>query len=150
MAERSWSDAVEIARPIDAVWKIVGDPTSSTKWIKGVSRIEMVTPGPVRLGTRFRATRSVANRETTEEIAVTEFQPPNAFAVGAGVMNGGIELRIRYALTPSGSGTRVESLTRAEPKSFGSRIIFGVFWKAVTENDADNLRRLKALVEAAA
>lgn len=149
MASRVWTDTIEVSKPIDQVFASMADPTTGPNWIKGVSKIELIDPLPVKMGTRFRATRAVGSRVTTEEIRVTELTAPQSFAVGAGLMGGGIELRISYALAPSASGTRVESRTEAEAKSFGAKLFFGMFWKAVTENDAGNLRSLKAVLERA-
>lgn len=150
MAKKQWTDRVEISRPIADVWKVVADPKASTKWIQGLTAVEMTAPGDVKQGSRFNATRTVGKRTTTEEISVLEFSPPNRFVVGAGVMGGGIGLRIVYSLRPSGSGTVVESVTEAEGRSFSGKLFFGMFWKAVTTNDAGNLGRLRSVVESGA
>jgi len=149
MTAHTWTDSVEIARPIEAVFARVADPVGSRDWIQGLRQVELVDPAPVRTGTRFRPTRSVDGRESTEEITVSEFVPHSAVAVAAGVMKGGIELRIRYALEPTAAGTRVTSRTEAEPKSLAARLVFGMFWRAVVQNDAGNLRPLKSLLEPA-
>ncbi len=147
MALRSWSDSIEIAKPVDQVFAFLADPSTGVRWIKGVTKVELLDAPPARVGMRFRATRTVGSRTTTEEIRVIELSPPTLFAVGAGLMGGGIDLRVAYHLSPSGTGTRVESTTTAEPKTFGSRLMFGMFWKAVTANDAGNLRTLKSILE---
>lgn len=149
MAERTWNDSIEIQRPPETVWATLADPSTGTRWIKGITQIELLGPTPVQRGTRFRATRVVGGRTSTEEIQVEEHDPPRRFIVGAGMMGGGISLRITYALTPTPGGTRIDSVTHAETRSFGSRLIFGMFWKVLTENDAGNLRALKALLESA-
>ncbi|HEV2520022.1 MAG TPA: SRPBCC family protein [Thermoplasmata archaeon] len=149
MTTRVWSDAVDIRRPMDAVFSYIADPSTGTNWIKGVTKIELLDPPPIHVGSRFLATRQVGKRLTTEQIHVIEHDPPTRFGVGAGLMGGGIELRINYSLTPSAPGVRIESRTQASAKTFGSRLFFGMVWKAVTENDAGNLRTLKTLLERA-
>ena len=147
MVQKSFSDSVEIGAPSDRVFAFIADPKTGTQWIKGVTKIELIDEPPSRVGMRFRATRSVSGRESTEEISITRYEPNTAVSVGAGLMGGGIVLSIDYRLTPTASGTRVDSTTSGETKSFGSRLIFGMFWRAVTENDAGNLRTLKSILE---
>ena len=147
MAKKSWSDQVEVNRPIAAVWQYIADPGTGPHWIKGLEKVEGGQGGPMATGGTFRATRRVGSRVTTEEIRVLESTAPSRFRVGAGLMGGGIELQMSYELSDLGGRTRVASLTEAETKSFGSRLYFGMFWKAVTENDSGNLLRLKANLE---
>lgn len=147
MTSRVWSDAIEIRRPIEEVFSYVSDPSTGPNWIKGVTKIELLDPEPIHVGSRFLATRQVGKRLTTEQIRVVEHHPPDRFGVGAGLMGGGIELRINYSLSNSAPGVRIESRTQATSKTFGSRLFFGMVWKAVTENDAGNLRALKAQLE---
>lgn len=149
MTSRVWNDAVEIHRPMEEVFRYISDPSTGPNWIKGVTKIELLDPLPIRVGSRFLATRQVGKRLTTEQIQVIEHSPSNRFGVGAGLKGGGIELQIHYALSPSPQGVRIESRTQASAKSFGSRLFFGMVWKAVTENDAENLRTLKTILERA-
>jgi len=42
----------------------------SIKWL------ELLTPGPIRVGTRIRAQRAMFGRDTTEELEIVEIERP--------------------------------------------------------------------------
>lgn len=43
-----------IAHPVDRVFAIVSDPPSRPRWQENTSGVEVLTPGPAGLGTRWR------------------------------------------------------------------------------------------------
>jgi len=66
--------SVVICRPIEDVFAVVADPTLEPRYNAIMTRSEKVTPGPVRVGTRFRdVTKGFGGGEMTVE--VTEIMP---------------------------------------------------------------------------
>jgi len=96
--------------------KVFEQATDIPKWpeqMEGIVSVEMLTDGPVRLGTKFRETRVMFNREATEEMEVTGFNPPHSYSVGA--ENHGCKYHTEFTFKPNGSGTDVEMLFEATP-----------------------------------
>ncbi len=89
--------------------------------ISGIQRIEVITPGPVGLGTRIRETRTMYGREATEEMQVTEWEPPHAFTLEA--HSHGAHYVTRHTLVPKDGGTQVSLEFDAMPKTLGARIL---------------------------
>ncbi len=72
---------VVIDAPIDRVWAVIADIESQTRWMHEMKSVRVLTPGPVGVGTRGEATVRIFGIATTDPVAVTEFQPPNRFAI---------------------------------------------------------------------
>ena len=69
----------------------------------GIERVEILTPGPVAVGTRFRETRIMFGRRATEEMTVAELDPPRRLVLTA--YNHGTAYRAEHLFAPEGDGT---------------------------------------------
>ncbi|MFN0011712.1 MAG: SRPBCC family protein [Phycisphaerales bacterium] len=49
--------------------------------IPAIKKLEILTPGPVGKGTRFRETRIMFGKEATETMEITAFEPPRSYTV---------------------------------------------------------------------
>ena len=72
-----------IQAPLDRVFALANDIDRAMEWLPGGVRIEKLTEGPVRLGTRYRETRRILGRDDTEIYEVTAYDPPNRSEVSA-------------------------------------------------------------------
>lgn len=72
----TWIDA-----PPEEVFQLASNFNDCDTWLSGVTKTEMLTPGPVGEGTRFRETRRAGGREAIEEMEVTAFEPPRSYAL---------------------------------------------------------------------
>ena len=88
-----------ISVPAAVAFEAMCDFPNAPKRIPAIKRIEMLTDGPARLGTRFRETRTMFGREATETMEVTRFE--------AGRM---------YELTAKSCGCLYRSEVRVEPR----------------------------------
>ena len=97
------------------------DFARAAEMIPAIQRIEMLTPGPVGVGTRFRETRRMYGKEATEQMTVTVFDRPRHLELAAD--SHGTDYRARYAFKPEGSSTRVEMVFAATPRTMMARIM---------------------------
>ena len=96
----------QIAAPIDAVWKIVSDPTRALSFMSGVTRWEVVSDEPTGLGARYRMLLRVGSAEVGGLIEVVEFEPSSDLAWTSVT---GVDQRGRFRLRRERNGlTRVE------------------------------------------
>ena len=65
-----------IQAPLDRVFALANNIDRSMEWLPKGVRIENLTPGPVRLGSRYRETRRILGRDDTEFYEVTAYDPP--------------------------------------------------------------------------
>ena len=63
------------ARPLTA-FKTVADIVEWPQIIRSIRSVELLTPGPIRAGTRLREQRIMFGHETIEEIRIAEIERP--------------------------------------------------------------------------
>jgi carbon monoxide dehydrogenase subunit G len=97
--------SIHIALPVEEVFAAAADFENAASRIKGIARGQMLAPGPVRVGTRFRETRIMFQREATEEMEVTAREPNRS-----------------YSLSANSCGTIYSSTLRFQPENHGTRV----------------------------
>lgn len=138
-----------IDAPPDRVFEVASDFAGAPRRISAITRVEMLTEGPVRVGTRFRETRTMFGREATEEMTVTEFDAGHRYVLGC--ENHGTRYRSEVRVAPHGEGQSTIVMTfEARPLTMIARVL-GVLTKPMVkkvvqacEKDLDDL---KAAVE---
>lgn len=72
---------VVVDAPIAETWAVLADIPLQPEWMREMKRVEILTPGPVRVGSRGSATVRIFGVAVTDPIEVVEFQPPTRFAI---------------------------------------------------------------------
>jgi uncharacterized membrane protein len=72
---------IEIAAPRTAVWAYASDIARQPEWMHEMKRVEMLTPPPIQPGSRGRATVRIFGISTTDDVVITQFDPPSTFAI---------------------------------------------------------------------
>lgn len=146
--------SIAVGKYIDAapeeVFRRASDFARAPEIISGIRTVEMLTPGPVGKGTRFRETRVIFKREATEEMTVTAFEPPRRYCLEADAH--GCRYRTEIRFVPRGEGTNVEMAFDAVPYTAWAKVLSFVFrplMKQVAKDCAKDLDDLKAAVEGA-
>ncbi len=111
----------QVRAPIQRVFAVASNLRDAPKNIPAITKMEVLTEGPVRLGTRFRETRKMFGREATEEMEVTAFDPPRAISIGC--ENHGCRYRTDFLFEPRDGGTHVEMTFAAEPLSLPAKVM---------------------------
>ena len=137
--------SITINAPIARVWKIAADIQRQPEWMHEMKRVEMITPGPIRVGSRGRATVRIFGISTTDDVVITRLEPPHAFGIRhEGRFTG--EGLLLFSATPEG-GTLINWTEYLRPPLFATiggfvqRPILGAIFRS-------DLRHLKRLVEA--
>jgi len=104
-----------------AVFAACTDFGGAAGWISAITRMEVLTPGPVGKGTRFRETRRMFGKEATETMEVIEFTPNTSYVLGA--ESCGARYRSTFTFTPLGAGTEVEFRFAATPLTLMARVM---------------------------
>ena len=144
-----------IAAPLDPVFAAFSDFAAMPGRIKGIKRVEMLTPAPVGIGTHFRETRQMHGRDATEEMEVTAFDSPTMYAVSC--RSCGCRITTTFHFEQSKPGTRVSFDIVAQPTSWFTKLLYplrrlliGMIQKCVTDDVLDLKRALETPVAAAA
>jgi carbon monoxide dehydrogenase subunit G len=91
--------------PRARVFHLFADVENAPGRVKGIKRVELLTSGPVGLGTRFKETRLMFNREATEVMEFTAFDPDRSYTLGCDTC--GARYVSTFRFEPEGDGTRV-------------------------------------------
>lgn len=110
-----------IPAPVEDVFRRSTDFAGAPATMRGIQAVELLTPGPVGLGTRFRETRVMLGKQATEEMEVTAFDPPRSYVLGA--ENHGMRYRTELAMEPQRGGTRLTLRFEAVPTTLVARVL---------------------------
>lgn len=106
---------------VDEVFRMCTDLRHAPERISGITRMEVLTDGPIGVGTRFRETRVMFKKEHTEEMEITEFTPGRSYTVEC--ESCGCHYRSGFDFTPSGDGTNVTFRMDARPLTWAARLM---------------------------
>ncbi len=115
-----FSVAKYVDAPPSLVFALFTDFEHAPERVTGITHLELLTPSPVGVGTRFRESRRLFGHEATEEMEVTAFEPGRQYDVRS--RSAGTEYRSTFRFTPEGPGTRVEVDFESEPLSLAAKI----------------------------
>ena len=73
--------------------------------VSGIKKIEMLTPAPVRLGTRWRETRDVMGVADSAEMEITSFERNRMYTITH--HKAGVRIDTTFWFEASGAGTKV-------------------------------------------
>jgi uncharacterized protein YndB with AHSA1/START domain len=97
--------AVEISRPPPEVFAFVAEPLEMPLWYGAVDHVAKTTNGPTGLGARYEVVRSLPGGQTLNDVEVIEHQLDRHVTLES--RSGPTPFRYRYALEPTGQGTRL-------------------------------------------
>lgn len=150
--------SVVVERRVNAspgrVWEAITDLRDMPRVLSGVDRVEVLTEGGFAVGTRWRETRRMLGKEATEEMTVTECEPPDRYVTVAD--SHGMHYVSELTLKPEGDGlTTLRMRFSARPASgrtpgFLGRLVTRFGAKAVAKALAKDLSDIANAVESRA
>jgi carbon monoxide dehydrogenase subunit G len=109
------------------VFAAMTDFANAAERISGIARMEMLTDGPVGVGTRFRETRIMMKREATETMEVTDFRPLESYTLEA--HSCGCHYTTKISVADAGPGqTQVTMSFSGVPKTFAAKLMMPMGW----------------------
>ena len=139
-------EEVEIAAPVSRVWEVVHeDFPNATKWTNNLERVDILTEGPLRKGTRLRYVLSTPAGKQELEVEHTTVTPERTCA--GKFIKGPIKGGWKYSYAAAGDGTRLTYSMEYEPNGFAVRLFFGAIEKQLPSDLAKTLARLKRYIE---
>ena len=110
----------QVAAPPDKVFETFANFKDAARNVRGIEELEILTDGPVGVGTRFKETRIMFKKRATEEMEVTIFDRPSLFTVEA--HSCGAHYVTAHRFTSEGAGTRVTVEFDARPVTFLAKL----------------------------
>jgi len=129
-----------------AVFAVFSDFANAAGRIKAITKLEILTPGPIGVGTRFKETRVMFGKDCTEEMQITAFDPGRSYEITC--HSCGAEYRTIFHFAQDGDGTRVDAEFSTRATSFWAKLMAPLGWmmkgmmKKCLQQDLDDLQKV--------
>ncbi|MGK2941570.1 MAG: SRPBCC family protein [Immundisolibacter sp.] len=110
-----------IAAPQSEVFALASDLGNCAEWLSGVTATQLLTPGPVGPGTKFRETRRIGGREEIEEMTVAAFDRPRSYTLTCD--SHGVRFTTVLMFESDREGTIVSMDMQTQPTSFSAKLL---------------------------
>lgn len=144
----SFSIDLTVRRPTDVVFAFLADSRNTPRWYEAVREAELVTPGPVAVGTRYRFVRDLPGGRADNLVEVTELEPDAVVTLAS--VDGPTPFRYRYTLSPTSGGThlRLEGAISGEGLGGPAAVLAPFASRLFARGMRSNLAELARLLEA--
>ncbi len=140
--------SVTILRPVEDVFAVLTDVGQAAKWSRALEE-QLITPGPLRVGSRRRAVvPGFGGRTMENEMELTELEPDRRLAM-RGVAGFPFPVRIVADLEPVADGALLRWTTYLEPGGV-ARLLGPVLAASYKRSFAKDLANLKSMMESGA
>lgn len=112
--------------PPERVFVLATDVARWPELITAIGRVELLTPGPLDVGTRFRESRTMYGREASEEMTVAALEPPRRFVLTA--ESHGTRYRADHTFEAERGGTRLTLDFEGVPVTLAARLAMPLGW----------------------
>jgi hypothetical protein len=131
------------ARPA-RMWAVASDFANAAGRIQAITKVEIVTPGAVGVGTRFREWRG----RHSVDMEVVAWSPPRSYSLRGHAV--GTEFTSEVRCVPDGTGTRLEMEIHVRPETFGAKLLsplVSLMSKMMVKTCAKDLADIAAVAE---
>ncbi len=118
--------SISISATPETVFAVVSDVENSPDRIDWFEKVDMLTDGPVRVGTKWRETRRMNNKQCVEEWEMTAFESPIYFS--AYCDSQGYDVQWTMRVDPEGDGSRLTLDMTTRPRTFIGKLLTPVEW----------------------
>ena len=110
--------------PVEIAYATHLDVMQWPRFVRGIEKVEMLTQGPPRVGSRFRETRLMFGRRASEEMTIAELVPAQRQVLTA--ENHGTRYTATATFTPQEGGTLIRLRFEGAPVSLLARLMSGL------------------------
>lgn len=132
--------------PVDEVAAYTCDPRNAPEWYANIRSVDLLTPEPVRVGSRMRFVAGFLGRRLEYTYEVLDLVAGERLVMSTA--EGPFPMTTTYEFAPAGEGRTLVTLrNHGEPSGFGA-VAAPVMHRAIERANAKDLAALKALLEA--
>ena len=142
---RAFTYTVHIDRAPETIWDFMMDRRNSPRWNNLVRKVEVVTPGPTRVGTELLVTVDAGGKTLQVTSEVWACEPPRRYGVRNTRHN--VTGVFEYRLDPDETGTTVQFSCDIRPHGW-MWLTLPLLLRRDRLRYRDQLMNLKRLIEA--
>jgi uncharacterized membrane protein len=143
------SASLLVNKPIDEVFAYIARLENMEQWADGVSQVQMISQGDVRLGTTFRSKYTYAGKTHNITYEVTTYEAPHRFGLRS--TSGPFPFEGLVELEAMNGKTHIIYTIDAGSDSFATTLIFTLFRpfirRAMSKQILKELEILKSKLE---
>jgi hypothetical protein len=135
----------ELDAPLDRVFETFTDIEHGPAHVSGIQKLEMMSPGPVHIGTRWLETREVMGRLDTAEMEITSFERNRMYTITH--YKAGVRIDTTFRFEQAGDRTKVTVEFDLGSGGFPPGLLAPLGWaiagkvEKVLNNDLADLKR---------
>jgi uncharacterized membrane protein len=142
----SIKESVEIAAPVERVWAVVHeDFENATRWSSNLHRIDILTDGPTRKGTRLRY--HIQTPGGRQQLEVEHTTVTRGKTCAGRFIGGPLKGNWKYSYSEKEGTTRLTYLMEYEPNGLAVRLFFGIVERQLPADLRRTMASLKKYVE---
>ncbi len=96
---------IHLNRPVEQVFAFLVDTSKLPLWQSNLIKNELVTKGPLHLGSRFIEVRRLGRKESEVQAEIIAFEPNKHFETQTLTQP---QVKVSYSLEPDNGGTRLQ------------------------------------------
>jgi uncharacterized protein YndB with AHSA1/START domain len=138
----------DINAPVEEVFDLFTDIERGADRVKAIKKVEMMTFGPLRLGSKWNETREVLGRLDDAQMEITAYEQNRSYTITH--HKGGVRIDTAFSFEPIPAGTRVNVEFALNPHGLPPALLAPLEWAMagkVQEVLAGDLQDLKTSVE---
>ncbi|MGG0718996.1 SRPBCC family protein [Robertmurraya massiliosenegalensis] len=140
-----FQSSIIIRKPVEEVFKYLLTLENIPEIMPNVVKLEKLTEGPIKKGTKLLETRNVRGRETKAEIEMTEYERNQIYQTKS--VAGGITITYTYLFATIEEGTQVQFEADVKIKGLFSFFSRRALVKIMKQEDGYLLQYLKEELE---
>ena len=137
-----------VAAPVERVFQLFTDFEHGSAHVSDIKRIDMLTSGPVRRGTRWRETRDTMGVSDSAEMEITSFERNRTYTISH--HKAGVQIDTTFWFESAVGGTNVSVEFELESGGLPPGLLAPLGWaieRKVTQVLSHDLTDLKRSVE---
>jgi carbon monoxide dehydrogenase subunit G len=137
--------SIAIGRPPEAVYRFIAEDFERNypRWSPEVRDLKIVSPGPIRVGTRARQVRVDQGRRTESTFRITRMDAPRQLTFEGGAP----EFVVDYRIAPDGGQSRLTFSFELKRIDLMMRPFEKLIRVAIDDGAKRTVRNLKRLIE---
>jgi len=134
---------IHLNRPVEQVFAFLMDTGKLPTWQSNLIKNELLTQGPLRLGSRFVEVRRLGRKESEIQAEITAFEPNKRFETQT---LSPPQITVSYSFEEENGGTRLKHRFIMRTSGF-MRLLEPVIANSIKKESEANFQTLKRIVE---
>lgn len=136
---------IDVSQPPGEVFAVLDDVSQTPNWLARCTGIEVLTPGPMNVGTKLRYSYKDGGRAGTMDGQIAERVPGRELVYN--YEDKMMRVAVQFSMEPAGSGTRLTHVIDITPKTLVAKLVSPLIRKQLPKQTITAMESLRGLLE---